>query len=218
MLQRIQTGRELNVSYIVLLQRLPDLPGMLCNLSGQGAKNIVLHMECIQQLHGMKAALKRPVSGSIDSGVVMALRQQIQGDPHKIFLFRKIPAPVLIQGCGIGLERIGNFDSLVPPIGDIGKFPEPLQSGKGRLAALKRKIHPIPGSELRLQILEHSAHLLQGHNAIISGIPPVGNIRIKAVFTPQIACCGCRLNHNGQLFHSGLLSKKSDVRICGLYG
>ena len=78
-------------------------------------------MECIQQLHGMKAALKRPVSGGIDPGVIMALRQQIQRDTHKIFLFGKIPAPVFIQGRGIGLKRIGDFDSRVPLLGNIGK-------------------------------------------------------------------------------------------------
>ena len=171
--------------------------GMLCDLAGERAQNVVLHMKGVQQLHGVKNSGKGSPPGGIDSGVVVAMGQQIQRNAHKIIVLCQIPAPVLVQGDRVGLQGIIHPDPRIPLTGDAGKFLKPAKSCQCGLAALEGKVDMISGGELTCKLTEHFMHLFRGHDAVGADIPEVSNVRIEAVPAPQVAKRGCRLDNNG---------------------
>lgn len=199
--QLVQTGCELHIRQIELKDALPDLLRVAGDLVGERTQDVELHAVTAQKRDRLLDAPRGGLPGGVDAHGVVAVRQQIIGDAdQKIVLLQK-PAPVLVQMDGVGLKRVVDLNAPVPAVDDLRKRAEIVEPGKRRFAALKRQRDMIAGGEAALDVLQQLPRDLRLHDAEGADAPQRGNVRVEAVFAPQIAQRRRGLEHDRIVFH-----------------
>ena len=154
----IQCVKAWGKLYIADVQFLKDTPyrlGMPRYLPGQRAQNIVFNAKLVQKGQRLQASLISPLPIRIYPGIVVALGQQVQGDPYQEVVLRQEAAPLLVQKCGVGLQSIADLDPRIPEGNGLYEFPEPSRTRKGGFSTLKGKMNTVPFYKLGFQIAKH---------------------------------------------------------------
>ena len=145
-------------------------------------------MEAVHLLFDIQKVGKGSVPMSVRPVSVMKILWAVQGKAYqKMVLFKEVQ-PVVVQQQAVGLEGIGNLDTVSGQLsGFLNKLPEPADTGHGGFAALKGKGNGIAGVQLGKNVGQNFLSGLGGHNPIGGLLPDTADIRVKAVFTAHVA-------------------------------